>query len=154
MLTESERNEIETHLVQYPYRQGGVIDALKVVQRHRTWVSDEAIADLAAFLDMDPSELDSVATYYNLIFRKPVGRHVILMCNSVSCWVMGCNRLQQSLTQTLDIEMGETTNDNRFTLLPVPCLGACEQAPAVLIDDDLHGDVSSEGIEDILRRYE
>lgn len=154
MLTESERNEIESHLVQYPYRQGGVIDALKVVQRHRAWVSDQAIADLAAFLDMDPSELDSVATYYNLIFRKPVGRHVILMCNSISCWVMGCNRLQRTLNQTLDIEMGETTNDNRFTLLPVPCLGACEQAPAVLIDDDLHGDVSPESVEDILRHYE
>jgi NADH-quinone oxidoreductase subunit E len=124
------------------------------VQRHRGWISDEAIADLAEFFHMSPSELDSVATYYNLLFRKPVGRHVILACDSVSCWIMGCERLQARLKETLGIGFGETTPDKRFTLLPVPCLGACEKAPAMLIGDDLLGNLDPERIDEILQRYE
>ena len=95
------------------------IEALKIVQRHRGWVSDDGLRDVADILDMTPDELDSVATFYNLIFRKPVGRHVILICDSVSCWIMGYERDPATyLKERLGIGLGETTADGRFTLLP------------------------------------
>ena len=95
-----------------------------------------SIRDIGELLEMSPADLDSVATFYNLIFRKPVGRHVIMLCDSVSCWIMGYERMREHLTGRLGIRFGETTPDNRFTLLPIVCLGACEQAPAMMVDNE------------------
>ena len=100
------------------------------MQQHRGWVSDESIADVAEALQMTPVELDGVATFYNMIFRKPVGRHVILLCDSVSCWIMGYERLREHLQARLGIGLGETTR--RWPLHPAaecmprrlrPCAG-------------------------------
>ena len=153
MLTDEERGEIEAELSHYGRKQAVCIDAMKVVQRHRGWVSDEAIRDIAAFLDMASDELDSVATFYNLIFRQPVGRHVILLCNSVSCWIMGYERVRALLQGRLGVEPGATTTDDRFTLLPIVCLGACDHAPVMMIDDDLIGDLDGSRLDEALARY-
>jgi NADH-quinone oxidoreductase subunit E len=102
---------------------------------------------------MTPAELDAVATFYNLIFRKPVGKHVILVCDSVSCWIMGYERILQHLRDRLGIVLGETTADGVFTLLPIVCLGACDQAPAMMIDDELYGDLDAAKIDEILANY-
>jgi NADH-quinone oxidoreductase subunit E len=154
MLTEEERREIEAEFHQYAQKRAACIDALKIVQRHRGWVSDQNIRDLAEFLEMTPDELDGVATFYNLIFRKPVGRRVILICDSVSCWIMGYESLHGRLQERLAIGLGETTADNRFTLLPICCLGACDHAPALMIDDDLHGDMDLARLDEILEEYD
>ena len=98
MLTAEEINEIEAEAAHYPTREAVSIDALKIVQRHRGWVSDESLRDIAGHLGMSPTDLDSVATFYNLIFRKPVGRHVIMVCDSVSCWIMGYDRVCGSIS--------------------------------------------------------
>ena len=127
---------------------------MKIVQDHRRWISDESLHDIAAYLEMTPEELDSIATFYNLIFRKPVGRHVILICDSISCWIIGYDKILETLTHALGIRFGETTPDERFTLLPIPCLGTCDHAPALMIDEDLHRDLTPEKIENILKRYE
>lgn len=153
MLSEEEKQEIEAEIPHYAQKEAVCIDALKIIQRHRGWVSDEAIADLAQFLSMTPEDLDSVATFYNLIFRKPVGRHIILMCSSVSCWVMGYGRLSTFLQQELGVSMGGTTSDGRFTLLPNPCLGICDHAPALMIDDDTYVDLDEDKLRSILTRY-
>ena len=153
MLSAEERREIEDVMRHYPDKRSVCIDALKIVQQHRGWVSDEALADAAEFLDMSRDELDSVATFYNAIFRRPVGRHVILVCDSVSCWIMGYERVRRHLSSRLGIEIGETSADGRFTLLPNVCLGACDHAPAMMIDEDLHHDVDPARIDDILERY-
>lgn len=153
MLTAEEKQEIEEELKAYPFRRAGVIEALKVVQKRRGWVSDESVRDVAGVLGLSPEEVDSVATFYNLIFRRRVGRHVILLCDSVSCWVMGYDRLREHLAGHLGIGMGETTPDERFTLLPIVCLGACDVAPAMMVDDDLHGNLTPERIDEILGRY-
>ena len=102
---------------------------------------------------MSRDDLDSVATFYNLIYRKPVGRHVILLCNSVSCWILGYERLRQRLGERLGIQLGETTPDGRFTLLPIVCLGTCDHAPALMIDNDLHRDLTPESVDRILEEY-
>jgi NADH-quinone oxidoreductase subunit E len=154
MLTPEEKREIEAELQRYPQKQAACVEALKVVQRHRGWVSDESIQDVAALLEMTPDELDGVATFYNLIFRQPVGRHVILLCDSVSCWIMGYESLHERLSKRLGIKLGETTADDRFTLLPIPCLGTCDHAPALMIDDDLYRDLAPKQLDAILERYE
>ncbi len=153
MLTDQEKLEIEAEATHYPNREAVCVDALKIVQRHRGWVSDESVRDIAALLGMSADDLDSVATFYNLIFREPVGRHVIMMCDSISCWIMGYPALRARLKETLGVDMGETTKDGRFTLLPNVCLGACDHAPTMMIDGDLVGDVSADQIEGILTRY-
>jgi len=154
MLSEEERREIEAEVANYEQKKAACIDAMKIVQEHRGWVSDEAIQDLAGFLEMSPDELDSVATFYNLIYRKPVGRHVILVCDSVSCWIMGYDPIREHLTSRLGIGLGETTNDGRFTLLPIVCLGTCDHAPAMMVDDELYGDLDPARIDEILAKHE
>lgn len=153
MLTSDETTEILEELSHYEHKQAACVEALLVVQRHRGWVPDEALQDVAAMLDMSTEELDGVATFYNLIFRRPVGRHVILVCDTVSCWVMGYEEILAQLGQRLGIGLGQTTADGRFTLLTIPCLGACDRAPAMMIDDDLHGPVQAEALDEILARY-
>ena len=154
MLSPEERQEIEAEFPHYPDRQSLSLEALKIVQRHRGWVSDECVKAIAELLDMAPETLDAVATFYNLIFRKPVGRHVILMCDSVSCWIMGYEPLRKRLEERLAIGMGGTTLDGHFTLLPICCLGACDHAPTLMIDDDLHIDVDLTKIDEILEKYD
>jgi NADH-quinone oxidoreductase subunit E len=154
MLSEEEKQEIEAGVQRYGQRRAACTEALATIQRHRGWVSDEGIKDVARILEMTPDEVDGLATFYSLIFRKPVGRHVILLCDSVSCWIMGYEDLYQHLRSRLDIDFGETTSDDRFTLLPVACLGACDQAPALMIDDDLHTNLDPEKTDEILAKYE
>ena len=153
MLTAEEITEIEAEAEHYPKREAVCIDALKVVQRRRGWVSDESLRDIAAHLGMSPTELDSVATFYNLIFRRPVGRHVIMVCDSVSCWIMGHDRIKKHLNERLGIDFGQTTPDDRFTLLPIVCLGCCDRAPAMMVDADLHTDLDPQKIDTQLEKY-
>ncbi len=153
MLNEEERREIEEEFRHYEDRQACCVEALKVIQKHRGWVSDQAIEDLVPVLGMTPAELDAVATFYPLIFRKPVGRHVIFVCDSVSCWVMGYEEVLEKLKARLGIPLGGTTGDRRFTLLPISCIGACDHAPAIMVDGELHGDMDPGKIEGILERY-
>jgi NADH-quinone oxidoreductase subunit E len=154
MLTEDEKKEIDEHLKDYPTKRAACIEALKVVQRNKRWISDESLKDIADYLDMTTEELDSVATFYSLVFRKPVGRHVILLCDSISCWIVGYLKLYEYLQKKLGISFGETTEDDRYTLLPIPCLGTCDHAPALMIDNDLHRDLSPEKLDAILDSYE
>jgi NADH-quinone oxidoreductase subunit E len=153
LLGTEERAEIEAEIHHYEHKQAACIEAMKIVQKHRGWVSDEGIRDVAEIMGMTPAELDSVATFYNLIFRRPLGSHVIMVCDSVSCWILGYEKLRQYLMKKLGIEMGGTTPDGKFTLLPICCLGTCDRAPAMMIGDDLHRDLTPEKIDAILERY-
>ena len=153
MLSQEELQEINAELAHAVTKASASVDALNIIQRHHGWVSDEAIKDVSAMLDMTTDELDAVATFYSFIFRKPVGRHVVLVCDSISCWVMGYNPLLDLLKTQLGIAFGETTADKRFTLLPISCLGACDRAPAMMVDEDLYGPVTQELMEKILEKY-
>ena len=153
MLSEEEKQEIETQSQHYPTTRALCIEALKIVQEHRGWVSDEGIADVAEALQMAAAELEGVATFYNMIFRKPVGRHVILLCDSVSCWIMGYDRLREHFRARLGIGLGETTADGCFTLLPNVCLGACDHAPAMMIDSTHYQDLDPDRLDEILAKY-
>ena len=154
VISNEARQEIESLFHHLPHKQAAGIDALKVVQKYNRWVSDEALNELAPILEMSPHEIDSVATFYNIIFRRPVGRHVIFLCNSVSCYIMGYDKIHEAIKQKLGIDFGQTTPDDRFTFLPIPCLGTCDHAPALLVDEDLHRDLTPEQLDEILAKYE
>lgn len=153
MLTEEMKREIEAEFDHCETKQAACIEAMQIVQRYRRWISDESIRDIAEFLHMTPDELDGVATFYNHIFRKPVGRHVILICASVACWIMGYEGLREHITDRLGIGLGETTRDGMFTLLPIECLGACDKAPALMIDGELYTDLDPARFDAILEGY-
>jgi len=156
MLSAEELREIEHELAHYEQPSAATIEALKIVQKHRGWVPDDAVKAIAEKLKTSAADVDSVATFYNLIFRKPVGRHVIFVCDSVSCYVMGYDGLRAKLEKKLGIKYGQTTPDSRFTLLPICCLGTCDRAPAMLIDQTLHRDLENldEAIlDDLLAAY-
>lgn len=154
LLSVEEREEIEAEAAHYPVRRAVCIDAMLIVQKHRGWVSDESLAAVADLLGMSTADLDGVATFYNLIRRKPVGRHVAMICDSVSCWIMGYNRVRDHLCRELGVPLGGTTADNRFTLLPIVCLGACDRAPAMLIDGELHTDLDEQRVDALLKGCE
>jgi len=153
MLSEDERREITAEIERFEDPRAACVEALKIVQRHRGFVSDEVLRDIALVLGMTIDELDGVATFYSFIFRKPVGKHMILICDSVSCWVMGYEGILRHLKECLGIGFGETTGDGRFTLLPVSCIGSCHHAPAFMVDGRLYGDLDNNKVDEILVTY-
>ncbi len=153
MLSAEEIHEIEAEAQHYPTREAVLIDALRIVQSHRGWVSDDALRDLAEFLHMTEADLDGVASFYNLIYRKPVGRHVIHLCDSISCWIEGYAGVRRALAARLGVDFGETTKDGRFTFLPIVCLGCCDRAPAMLVDGELHVHLTPDNIAGALEKY-
>lgn len=153
VLSDEERHDIEHALTHYPDGRAASIDALKAVQQRRGWVPDEAIAPLAAMIGISAAELEGVATFYSLIFRQPVGRHVIKVCDSISCFLTGYDEIKTALEQKLGIRYGQTTPDHRYTLLPICCLGACDKGPTLMINDDLHGDLTPASLDGILANY-
>lgn len=153
MLSNEEKLEIEKVIAESLHWKDASVEALMVVQKRRGWISDELLEEVAKMLKMSPAELDSTVTFYDRIYREPVGRHVILLCDSASCWVMGYDRLRGHLKERLGIGFGETTKDGEFTLLPVSCLGACDRAPAMMVDEEFYGDLAVESVDKIIDSY-
>ena len=153
MLSEVEIKEIHEEIKQYPYPAVACIDALKIVQKHRGWVSDESVKDIAHLLNISNEEVDGVATFYSRIYRRPVGRNVILICDSVSCMIMGYQSLYEYISKKLGITFGGTSADERFTLLPISCLGDCDNAPAMMINNDHFNRLTADKIDELLERY-
>jgi len=153
MLSEEEKKEILKEVKQYPYPSAACIDALKIVQTHRGWVSDEAIKDIAQFLDISNEDVDGVATFYSRIYRKPVGRNVILLCDGVSCMILGYETIYEHISKKLHISYGQTTPDNRYTLLPISCLGDCDHSPSMMINNDHYNHLTIETADNIIDNY-
>jgi NADH-quinone oxidoreductase subunit E len=149
-LSPAEIEAIRTEAGRYPEQSAAVIDALKIVQQQRGWVSDDSVDAIAELLGMSAAQVDSVATFYNLIYRKPVGKKVIHYCNSVVCWMQGAERNREFLSRRLNTALGETSADGKYTLLPIVCLGACDRAPVVMIGDDTHFNVDPSVLNQVL----
>ncbi len=152
-LCEEEIAEIEHERTLYPDTRAVGLEALKIVQKQRGWVSDESLLAVAEYLGLPVAELEGVATFFNLIYRRPVGKNVILYCNSVSCWIMGCDQVREKVSEELGIEFGETSEDGEFTLIPVPCLGDCDRAPVMMVGPDLHRNLDRKDLGELFSRY-
>ena len=152
-LSESELAAIQHEIHHYEDPRAATIEALKLVQKERGWVPDGAIYAIADVLGIPASDVEGVATFYSQIFRQPVGRHIIRYCDSVVCFINGYQTIQQALEQKLGIKPGQTTEDERFTLLPVCCLGNCDKGPSMMIDDDTHSHLSVDNLDELLEQY-
>jgi NADH-quinone oxidoreductase subunit E len=150
MLSDAEKRLIGEEARRYPARRAALSEALMIAQEARGWVSDEVLEEVAGELGISPASAESVATFYELVFRRPVGAHVILVCDSVSCWIRGGESLIGALEGRLGIELGGTTADGLFTLLPAGCLGLCEVAPAIMVDGEVHGELTPEKLDALI----
>lgn len=153
VLSDEERHEIEHELTHFPDGRAASIEALKIVQKHRGWVPDGALEPIAQMIGVSAAELEGVATFYSLIYRRPVGRHVIKVCDSITCFLVGYEEIKSALEKQLGIGYGQTTPDQRFTLLPICCIGACDKGPALMVDDDLHYDLTPQKLASVLEAY-
>ena len=127
-----------------------IVDLLRAIQAHHGWVPDEGVLLTAETLGVLPIEVEELATFYDKIYRYQVGRRVIHLCDSVCCWATGAEMIAGHLQQSLGIDFGETTDDGMFTLLPTCCLGACGDAPAMMIGLTTYGHLTPEKIDRVL----
>lgn len=151
MIPEQLRQELERRVAQAVTPREAAVDVMKELQRHHGWLSDEALEEAAELTGLSALQVEELATFYELIYRRPVGRAVIHVCDSVSCWTMGGETLLRRLEQLLGIEAGATTADGAFTLLPCSCLGNCGDAPAIMIGERQYGRVTPESATEILK---
>ena len=120
-------------------RRERIIDVLWELQQKRGWIDDDAVRVAAAECGLTPLEVDEIATFYNLLLRRPAGRTPIFVCDSVSCELNGASRVIETLEEALGIGLGGVTADGAFGLLPIVCLGHCERAPCLLAGETIHG---------------
>ena len=153
-LSDSERSAIEHEIHHYEDPRAASIEALKIVQKQRGWVPDGAADAIGEILGIPASDVEGVATFYSQIFRQPVGRHIIRVCDSMTCYIGGHESVLDSIKNQLGIVPGQTTADGRFTLLPVCCLGNCDKAPAMMIDDVTFSGVQPAALAQLLETFQ
>ena len=129
-----------------------IVDVLRAIQDHHRWVPDAGIELAASILGLSPLQIEEIATFYDKIYRQPVGRKVIHVCDSICCWTREGEHIYNYLQQKLGIAPGQTTADGQFTLLPTCCLGACGDAPAMMIGLTTYGNLTPELVDEILEK--
>ncbi|MGE0442508.1 MAG: NADH-quinone oxidoreductase subunit NuoE [Gemmatimonadales bacterium] len=149
------KEKLDALFPKYPTKQACLLPALWMVQEARGWISPAAIAEVAEVLGLTPAYVRGVATFYTMYHLHPVGRHFIQVCGTSPCHLCGSDDvLKAILKETGCGELGATSQDGRFTVAEVECLGACGFATPILIDDDFHDSVTPERVAGILARYQ
>ncbi|UCF91346.1 MAG: NADH-quinone oxidoreductase subunit NuoE [Desulfobacterales bacterium] len=152
MLDEELRGSLTRKIAGIEHPRELVVDVMFALQEHYGYLSDEAVREAAELLDMSPLEVDEIATFYTFVYREPVGKYVIHVCDSVICWMGGYESLRDHLCRKLGIRLGETTADGLFTLLPVCCIGYCDRAPAMLVNRQVYGCLTPAKIDEIVAK--
>lgn len=150
ILSEETRKQIEDLCGRYPTRAAALVPALHVVQQQLGHVPEEAQLDVAELLDVPPTSVREVVTFYTMFYDKPVGRHVVKICRNLSCQLRGAERVTARAKELLGIEVGETTADGRITLEHDECLASCGTAPALWCDDGIVENLTEEKLEQFL----
>ncbi len=150
MIPDHLRSELEQRVSCAVTNREAAVDVMKELQRHYGWLTDEAVLEAASLLDLSPLQVEELATFYEMIYRRPVGRHVIHVCDSISCWSVGGESLLNQFEKLLGIGVGATTADGQFTLLPCCCLGNCGNAPAVMVGEQLYGPIHADKAANLL----
>jgi NADH-quinone oxidoreductase subunit E len=152
MLPDDLRKSLEKQIAHADHPRELVVDVMLALQEHYGHLSDEAVQDVASLLAMTPLEVEELATFYTFIYREPVGKYVIHVCDSLICWMDGYESLKNYICKKLAIEVGGTTADGLFSLLPVCCIGYCDLSPAMLINRKVYGRLTPEKIDEILEK--
>lgn len=150
MLSDKTRNQIFELQKRYPEKRSALIPALHLAQNEVGYLPREIQDEIAALFGIDPNEVNGVVTFYDMFFEEPVGKHLLHVCKNVSCMLRGADEVIAKLCKKLNIEPKETSADGKFTVIPSECLGACDLAPVMIVDEDLVGPVKEEDLDRIL----
>lgn len=151
LLTEDIKKHLaDVYLPRYPTKRAALLPALHLVQHHYGHISREALEEIAAFLELSPAEVLDTASFYEEFWLKPKGRYLISVCRSLACEICNSKSLTAHLKRKLNIDIGETTPDGKFTLIELECLGACGTAPVALINDVLHENLTPARLDELL----
>jgi NADH-quinone oxidoreductase subunit E len=150
MIPDILKNELKSRVAAAMTPREAAVDVMKELQRHYGWLTDEAVEEAAELLGLSPLQVEELATFYEMIYRHPVGKRVIHVCDSISCWSAGCEQLMAHLQEMLGVGPGETTADGMYTLIPCCCLGNCGEGPTMMIGDTQYGKVTTEKADEIL----
>lgn len=154
MLSDKVVEKINREALRYPTRRAAVKSALRYAQQERGWIDTGVIDEVAHILGLESIEVQEVATFYDLFYTQPVGRHQLRVCTNVSCMLCGSDEIVAHLREKLGVAPGETTRDGQFTLFEVECLGACGGAPMMMVGDHYYENLSPDRIDRILAELE
>ncbi len=152
MIPEELRKELRARVASAVTPREAAVDVMKEIQSHYGWLTDEGVHEAATLLGLSPLQVEELATFYEMIYRRPVGKKVLHVCDSISCWAVGYETLMAHIARRLGVAPGETTADGVFTLLPCACLGMCGDGPAMMVGEALYGKVTPEKADDILEK--
>lgn len=152
LITPKLEAEIKELMAAYPKPQSAILMALHRIQEELGWVPEPAQAQVAEIFRMSPQDVATLVTFYYMYHRKPVGRYVLKVCRSISCYLCGANQLIEQLERKLEIKLGETTSDGQFSLLGAECLAACTGAPCLQVNDRFYENASEQRVDDLLSR--
>ena len=144
------RKEIEKIVARYPQKEAAILPVLHITQQEFGFISPESEKLIAGILGIKPIQVREVVTFYTMLNREPIGKYHIQVCSNLSCSLLGAEKLTDYLKEKLSIEPGQTSEDKKFTLSLVECLGACEQAPCMMINFGYHGNLDKKKIDKIL----
>jgi NADH-quinone oxidoreductase E subunit len=153
LFSDAELKTVEEIASRYEERASAVMPLLHYVQEVRGYLGEEELAYIADYLEIPRVRAYEVATYYTMYSIKPRGKHIIQVCRNLSCTLGGAEGIVEFLKKELDVEVGATTADGVFSLVEVECIGACDKAPAIMINGDHHGPVTPESLREILDTY-
>ena len=146
------RDKLQAKIAEAEHPREQAINVMFAVQKHYGYLSDEGLHEAAELLGLTPLELEELATFYDFIYRRPVGKYVIHVCDGVVCWMFHENSVFEYLCQKLGVCAGEVSADGWFTVLPTACIGFCDRAPAMLINGKMYGPLTPELIDEILEK--
>ncbi|MBM3216263.1 NADH-quinone oxidoreductase subunit NuoE [Candidatus Poribacteria bacterium] len=148
--TPERRAHLDDLLTHYPTKRAATLPALHLAQAQNGYISQDVMEHVAELLDLSPAQVQDVVTFYPMFFQEPVGKHIIRVCKTLPCMLCDCKKVLDHLRESLEVEVEGTTADGNFTLLEVECLAACDQAPVMMVDEDLYGNLTPEKIDEIL----
>ena len=150
MLSESACQQIQDLISKYPQKRSALIPSLHLAQKELGYISLDTMSEIARIFELSPNEVHEVVSFYTMFHRKPVGKYVLQVCTNISCQLCNAEGIMAHLTKKLGIKPGETSSDNKYTLLEVECLGSCGTSPVVQINDDYHEDLTPAKLDTIL----
>jgi NADH-quinone oxidoreductase E subunit len=150
MFSEANEKKLDTIITRYPVKRSAILPALYIAQEEHGYVTDDDVKYLAGRLDMRVNEVEEVVTFYTMYSRKPIGKYKLQVCRTVSCWLRGAEEITERIQHKLGCGIGETTQDGKFTLVEVECLGYCDLAPCLQVNFDYHEKVTPDRVDEII----
>lgn len=142
--------KINNIISKHETQQSALIPVLREVQDNFGWLSPQSIEEVAVMLDLPPTGVQNVATFYTMFFTEPAGKHIVWVCRTLSCALKGAEHIEHHLCERLNLNTGDTTEDGSITLMEAECLASCGTAPAMLVDDTLYENLTREKVDNII----